>query len=336
MLLFDRSELFLKYISFLVIFLFLCSITGCRLLKNESQCQTIKIKKGSIEEIVTGITSGRVTAEQEATLGFAATGRIANIFIEEGEKVEAGQLLAVLDNSEQLARLTNAEQELKRLQTSRAVARSQLDKQSAEFKIAKSLLNFTEIRAPFKGEIVEIEMEVGENIAGVGDREKFIKLVDNKNRFVEIEIDELDRNRVKIGTPARIKVLAFQTKPLSGRVRRISGYVNNNRKEERTVKLEIDFNKQPNIPVGASADLELVTQKKNNILLLPITAIVGRGGKRYVFKIRDSYLYEHEIFTGISNYRYSEITKGLKLNQEIVLNCEDEKLEEGILVKESS
>jgi RND family efflux transporter MFP subunit len=57
--------------------------------------------------------TGYITARREATVASKVTGRIAEVLIEEGETVKAGQILARLDDSDQLAQVALSNAQLK-------------------------------------------------------------------------------------------------------------------------------------------------------------------------------------------------------------------------------
>ncbi|SVC73229.1 uncharacterized protein METZ01_LOCUS326083, partial [marine metagenome] len=61
--------------------------------------------------------SGYVTARRQATVSSKFTGKVTEVFIEEGVHVEANQLLAQLDNSSQLAQYNLIRAQLKASQS---------------------------------------------------------------------------------------------------------------------------------------------------------------------------------------------------------------------------
>ena len=56
-----------------------------------------------VESTITTISSGTVEAEQQAVLGFTTPGRVAQILVHVGDRVDRGQLLARLENTDLLA-----------------------------------------------------------------------------------------------------------------------------------------------------------------------------------------------------------------------------------------
>jgi len=62
-----------------------------------SATETVTVTRGSIQETVSA--AGNAAAERQVTLTFASSGRIAEVAVEQGERVAAGQALARLDTS---------------------------------------------------------------------------------------------------------------------------------------------------------------------------------------------------------------------------------------------
>ena len=68
-------------------------------------------------------TSGYVVARRQATVSSKATGRVAEVLIEEGQRVEKGQVIARLDSSSTAAALAEAEARLAQAQADLEAAR---------------------------------------------------------------------------------------------------------------------------------------------------------------------------------------------------------------------
>ena len=76
--------------------------------------KTASIDKGDL--ILTASATGSTVAKRQAQIGFDQAGRVQEVLVQEGQTVEAGQLLARLDDSTQQANLQQAEYALKAAQ----------------------------------------------------------------------------------------------------------------------------------------------------------------------------------------------------------------------------
>ena len=77
---------------------------------DEPGLQTATIRRGDIVLYASG--SGTLIAASEASFGFGASGQVKDVFVSVGDVVEAGQLLAELDNTSQEIQYTQAKREL--------------------------------------------------------------------------------------------------------------------------------------------------------------------------------------------------------------------------------
>lgn len=66
------------------------------------------------------------------------------------------------------------------------------------------------------------------------------------------------------------------------------------------------------IPVGASVEVELIIEFKENVLALPSRVILGPTGSKYVYRWDRGMINKTEIKTGIGNYLKTEIPQGLR------------------------
>lgn len=73
---------------------------------NLGNVQTDFVKKQNLVETV--LTTGQIVSKTNLDLGFKASGIVQQIKVSEGDKVRAGDILAILDQKEQLAALTSA------------------------------------------------------------------------------------------------------------------------------------------------------------------------------------------------------------------------------------
>jgi HlyD family secretion protein len=79
--------------------------------------------------------NGRLEAKQ-VYISTKWPGRIAEVLFDEGDTVEAGQVLARMDTSSLNAQLQNAEAEIRAAQDARRVARAQINVKQAEYEFA--------------------------------------------------------------------------------------------------------------------------------------------------------------------------------------------------------
>jgi len=84
----------------------------------EAEVLTVKVKRGSIEESISA--TGNVVASSQATLVFETSGQVDEILVDEGERVQEGQVLVRLDD-------TTLQEQVSRAEASLSTAQARLD-----------------------------------------------------------------------------------------------------------------------------------------------------------------------------------------------------------------
>lgn len=104
--------------------------------------QTAKAAKGELVLYANG--TGTVMPAQETTFGFNTTGQVSAIDVRVGDHVEAGQVIAELDNTEATIALTEAQEAMNKLTSPAAIATATqtLATTETDFAAAKSSLEF--------------------------------------------------------------------------------------------------------------------------------------------------------------------------------------------------
>jgi HlyD family secretion protein len=159
---------------------------------------------------------------------------IAELVVDEGDRVTTGQPLAVLDTrAENVARvarakaeLVNAETELGRVRqlfqqgiaapTLRDAAQLKVDVAHAEFAAAQSALDLDTVRAPMDGQVIKLHARRGERVGLDGIAE----LAQTDRMYAVAEVYETDVGRVRVGQRATLRSPALSPE-LTGAVERI-------------------------------------------------------------------------------------------------------------------
>ncbi len=198
--------------------------------------------------------------------------------------------------------------------------------------VAEANLERTRLRAPFAGEVGELNVAVGEYLgpAPAPGAPPAVDLIDRGCLYVEAPIDEVDADEVAVGLPVRVTLDAFGERVFPGEVRRIAPYVREVEKQARTVDVRVEFTPEvdtrPLLP-GYSADVEIVIATHADVLRVPTEAVV-EGGWVWVLG-PDGRLAKRRIRTGLSNWRWTEVVSGLSEGERVVVSVDREGLAEG-------
>lgn len=213
---------------------------------------------------------------------------------------------------------------------------SDIKRAEAQIRVAQAGVDRTVITAPFSGVIAHISGELGEfttpSPPGI-PTPPTIDLIDDSCLYVTAPMDEVDAPKIKIGQEARITLDAMPDKIFPGTIRRIAPYVTEIEKQARTVDIEVDFLQIPTdtLLVGYSADVEVVLERKDDVLRIPTQAI--RQNNKVWMIDANNRLIEQQLETGLSNWSFTEIRSGLKAGDQILISFDQDNIKAGVAVQ---
>lgn len=216
------------------------------------------------------------------------------------------------------SRVAGANLALRRAQV--AAAQSQIQTSVLDVEDAERNLVYTEIVAPFAGTVLSVDVEKGTIVSSaltnVSGGTAVLTLADLSDLRVIGQIDEAQVGRVAKGQPVSITVDAYPQRSFAGVVERVSP-LGVTESSVVTFDVEIivtDPDKQL-LRSGMSADLEIVTERHQGALLLPLTAIQSKGAQRFVM-LADGR--SQAIETGPNDGNHIVVLKGLDEGDEVV------------------
>ncbi len=225
--------------------------------------------------------------------------------------------------------------------TSRAqcnASRAQVKLVQAKFAVLDAQLDRTRVRAPFDGVVAQLNGELFEITApsppGI-PTPPAVDLVEYGCIYISEPIDEVDAAAVREKMPVRVQLDAFRDQVFHGHVRRIGAYVEDREKQARFVKVEIELEDDPSnarLLPGYSADAEIILDHRDNVLRLPTEAIM-ENGHVLVFDPATHHLEERSLKKGLANWRWTEVSEGLQVKEQVVMNFDDKGVVAGALAK---
>ncbi len=335
--------------------------------------QRLTAEQASAVLNATGYTYARV----RAAVGAKITGRITELHVDEGDSVAAGDLIAVLDSEdleaavrraeaaliESTARLADAVREEGRQRriveagvapsadldaaiTTLQVARAQVGTARASLDSVRAQLEYTVIRSPVDGVVIERTVEVGEMVAPGGFTSQqstgaLVRIADPTSLEVEADINESFIARIELGQPASIRVDAVPDHEYTGELRQIVPTADRQRAVVQ-VKVTIDDRDERLVP-DMSCTVTFLEEGTDQAaleaepkILIPAVAVVTEGGRSYTWVVRDGSLVRSSIELGLEqDDNQFEVLSGLA-GGEVVVRQPGPELVEGMRVREVS
>lgn len=309
-----------------------------------------------------------VTGERYISLGVRVPSRIERYLVQEGQTVEAGQALVQLDARQYDAALNQARANLlraradvdlgrKELARSRALvakgvsSQSELDIKVNQLRVAEAQvaqlqaavasaevdLEDTVIRAPTPGVILEKFKEVGE-IAVPGGFEgsgELIRMANLDDMRAELDVNEAELSRVKLGQPAEVKPDAYSDRTYAARVVKLYPQIN---RQKGTLKVEVQIEKpdewlRPDMSVRI-AFLEDVKptaagEPEVAVVLAPKEAVRSENGASFAWVVTGGKVRRQPIETAGERAGMLVVTKGLAGGEALVTGGDVDDLSEG-------
>lgn len=204
-------------------------------------------------------------------------------------------------------------------------AQANLGVSDANIALRRAAVDKTILTAPFDGIVAEVNPEVGEYVTpsppGI-PTPPAVDLIDDTCVYVSAPIDEVDAAAIRPGQAAMITLDAIRDRRFPGRVRRVAPYVVDIQKQARTVDVEVEFDAAGELPTlltGYSADVEVVLAERSKVVRVPTEAVLE--GSRVLLYV-DGVLQERRFTPGISNWRYTEVLKGLQEGELLVTSLD--------------
>ncbi|MDD5436667.1 MAG: efflux RND transporter periplasmic adaptor subunit [Candidatus Omnitrophica bacterium] len=290
-----RGKLYLVLLIIVIAAVFF--MTRAKTKPSTESVREVKPVMGSIQAVIT--STATVQPQNRLEIKPPINGRIDEILVKEGEKVKAGQTLALMSSTERAALLDAAR------------ARG-----PEEMQYWQEVYKATPLISPIDGEVIVSTDEPGQTVTS---SEAVVVLSDQL--IVQAQVDETDVGKVKIGQQALISLDAYPQIKVKGKVDHIyyeSTIVNN----VTIYKVDIVPDSVPEVfRSGMSATVNIVEDAKENVLTIPLDAVrrgkdgpyvilAGRSGKNPV---------ERKIETGLTDEKNAEVLSGLRTDDAVIV-----------------
>ena len=298
---------------------------------------TADVEKGTLAQTVS--VTGKINPNEQIDLTFKTTGILKSISVDVGDTVKKGQILAVIDTGSLLSQLRQAEAQVKYQEEilddiedkddedDDAYSSEQKRAQEAQVTQAQEGVNaikdqLRDIRmiSPIDGIVIRRTADPGETVV-LSLNSPVITIAQKEDLLIQANVPESDIVKIQIGQKAEVTFDAFpveeifgatisQIDPASTVIQDVVYY---------RIKLKLD-NLDPRLKAGMSANIDVHTNQKDNVLMVPQRAIKTEGNKKFVDVLQiDNTTKKVFVETGLEGDEgMVEITSGLKGGEKVV------------------
>jgi len=325
----------------------------------EESAITVNTAPAQVQDLAKSVLyTGTIRGQNEVYLMPKVSARVTGIHAQPGDAVKAGQRLITLDNTDFIAGVKQAEallalaqaglhsnqiqaenarlnyERIQALHEAGAVSDQQLEASRAAYEAliagsaeasvaqaeaglmaARNALDKCIITAPINGIVGTISLSLGDT----ANPSAVAAIVSNTGQLeVEVMVSETEVSYIQKGSPVNVVVRAVREEPFPGQVESIAS-VADPVKRNYPVKVSLP-NTEGQIKSGMFAELTIDTMSKQDILTVPVGAVIPKGGQDIVYLVDgESRAQVAEITTGIKNDQYIEIISGLTAGQEVIV-----------------
>jgi HlyD family secretion protein len=316
---------------------------------------TIRVTRRDIgsEVKATGVIKPRVGAEVK--VGSRISGVVKRLYVQIGDSVSPGQLLAELDDRDLVAlrdqaaatleqlkaalRYTEADLSRKRaLFDAKTLAQSDLDPvvrdsavgdqqvaaARASLAYAAAQVAYARITAPIAGVVASVATEEGETVAASFSAPTFLTLLDPSRLEVWAYVDETDIGRIRAGQTARFTVDTYGDEEFAGRVAAVhpTAEIRDNVIDYVTV-VQFERPRGRTLRPEMTTTVRIALATRENALAVPIKAVRWQGTRAFVLVPPASAgqpgTERRWVTIGLKDDSYWEILNGLREGDEVLV-----------------
>jgi membrane fusion protein (multidrug efflux system) len=276
--------------------------------ENETQEEILPVEaagliRGTVTASWLGATS--LTAKDEAQVVAEADGVIQKIFVEEGQKVRAGQLLAKLDDRKAALELRLAHSKLKNLAgrlarskklynenlvsaESHEEIQTDVDMQRIKIDLVRLDLANTEIKAPIDGVVTKRLITTGNMVRR---HQATFTITDFDPIHAPCHVPENQFQNLAVGQEVHLSIDALADgmggEPYEGKILRINPVVD---ADTGTFKVTVKVdNPDSRLKPGLFARVRIIHDRHANVLMAPKDAVLMEGDQSFVFTVTENH-----------------------------------------------
>lgn len=245
-----------------------------------------------------GMNNGEIIEVKEESIISKIGGKVKTVKVENGGYVNKGDIVATIEGDDIELQIAEQQNIIKKNQT-----------QLNDLTVGDT------VYSPMKATVLQVDVS-GEEVV---DRNTVLMTVaDLENMEVVLDVDELDITKITLGQQANITSEVFKDEGFTGKVSKISMEGKNNN-GVTTYEVTIHLDDRKSLMSGMNVDIEILSDKRDNVIVVPIDAIHKLNGEYMVtVKDTDGNNSDLKVELGLANKDNVEIVSGLEEGDVVV------------------
>jgi RND family efflux transporter MFP subunit len=283
---------------------------------------------------------GEVHGFTETPVYAKVAGYLQRIDVDKGDRVKAGQVLAVLESPELTQQVRNAQanydlrkatdERFQALLRTGVASRQDADQARADFLQAAAMLRqlqalheYLQITADVDGVVTARYADPGTLIpastsGSVGASTPVVAIATLSPVRVYVDVPQADAPYVKDGDQTVVTIAEYGGRRFTGQVTRHPQALTAG---TRTMLVEVDLPNEDGVLLpGMYAQVDVALTGRRSALRIPDDVLIFRGGKTFVPVVEGDKLRVVEVTLGYDDGRTSEVLTGLEGDEQIALN----------------
>lgn len=292
---------------------------------------TLSVKASDFQHFVS--VQGQVEANKNILVSPQTGGRIVKINVSEGQSVQAGTILAQVDDaimrsgiqeietSLELANIMfNKQKNLWDQQIGTEVqyltAKNQKESLERRLETMKEQLDLSKIKSPISGTVDEIMPKVGETVSPGFPA---FRIINPNDLSLKAEISESYIPYIHKGDQVKVTFPALD-KSIDAKVTMVGQFINPN---DRTFPVEVKLPNNSMLKANMFGEMSINDRTKKGAITIPVSIIQQSEESDYVFVAHQSegkwIATRTNIKTGLSYNGQIEVTEGLAKDQQLIV-----------------
>jgi RND family efflux transporter MFP subunit len=290
--------------------------------------ETASVTRGEAVDVV--YATGVVEYVRQASIAPVVTAPIQRVFVEEGQAVRTGTLLAQLEDGPQRGTVIQLEAQASTARlaaertrllfdrgfASRAAwdeARGTRDAAVGAARSARERLGDYAISAPFAGTVLRRDAEPG-NLA-MPSTVLFV-VANERSLRVTADLDERDIALVAEGQAALVRADSFPGRVFDAQVTQLTPYGD---AETRVFRVRLGLGDDTPLRAGMTVEANIIAGRRADAILVPASAVRDNA----VWVLEDGRAHERAVVRGAAGQERAEVRQGLEQGQTVIIDPPD-------------